>query len=109
MAFSGFDKDLGIPDFLHFSREQCAKLFANGGLDASGPAVGDNSFLIQGAEVGAGSDVSGAQFKPKPKRFDDPTADLELQRVIAEEAQMTGPAARGNPRRDGNHPALSRY
>jgi hypothetical protein len=108
MALAGFDDDLGVADFLHLLRQQRAELLANLRVNTSGAAVGDNAFGVERAEVGARRHVAGPQFQAQPQRLDDAAAHLEFQWVVAEQAQVSRPAARSDARRNRDHPSLRR-
>jgi hypothetical protein len=96
------------PTFFTFCRQQRAELFANLRVDASGAPVGDDAFGVERAEVGARRDVAGPQFEAQAQRLDDAAANLEFQRVIAEQAQVSRPAARSDAWRNRDHPSLRR-
>ncbi len=108
VAFARFDDDLGVADFFDFLREHQAKVFADSGVNAAGPAVGDDAFGVKRAEVGAGGHVARAEVQAQPERLDDATAYLELERIIAEQGQVARPAAGRDAGRDGKDPALGR-
>jgi hypothetical protein len=46
------------------------------------------------------------EFHAQAERLDDAAADLEFQRVIAEQAEVAGPAAGRDAGSGGNHAAL---
>ena len=108
MALAGFDDHLGVADFLHLLRQQRAQLLANLRVNAPGAPVGDDAFGVERAEVGARRHVAGPQFQAQPQRLDDAAAHLELQRVVAKQAQVSRPAARSDARRNRDHPSLRR-
>ncbi len=94
------------PIFLIFAESSAHKFFARFGRDAAGAAVGDNAFGVERGEIRAGADVAGLQFHAEAERLDDAATDLKFQRVVAEQAEMAGPAAGRDAGRDGNHAAL---
>ena len=106
VALAGLDDDLGIAHFLHLLRKQGAELFADPRVNPPGAPVGDDAFGVERAEIGACRHIARAQFEAQPERLDDAAADLELQRVIAKQAQVARPAPRGDARRNGNHAPL---
>src|SRR5206468_4261786 len=101
MALAGPDDDLGAADFLDFLGEQPAELLTGRGVDSAGAAVGDDAFGIECAEIGARGDIAGVQFQAEPERLDDAATDLKNEGIVAEQAQVSGPAARGDAGRDG--------
>ena len=106
MFFAGLDDDLRVADFFDFRGEHRAKLFASLGRDAAGAAVGDDAFGVERGEIGAGANVAGLQFHAEAERLDDAASDLKFQRIVAEQAEMSRPAAGRDAGRDGNHAAL---
>ena len=106
MALAGFDDDLRVAHFFDFLGQQIAKLFADFGLDPSGPAVGHDAFRIERAKVGARRHVAGFEFEAQTERFDHAAAHLKFQRVITKQGEMTRAAAGRDARRDRNHPSL---
>ena len=96
----------GVADFFNFLRQQLAKFFANGSFDASGASIGDDSFFIQRAKIRPRCDVAGVQFQPEPQRLDYAAAHLKFERVVAEQSQVTGAAARSDARSHWKHPTL---
>jgi hypothetical protein len=106
VLLAGLDDDLRVAQLLDLLRQQRAQLLANLRRDAARAAVGDDALLVQRAEVRARRHIAGLQLHPEAKRLDDATADLELQRVIAEQPEMAGAAAGRDAGRDGDHAAL---
>src|SRR5581483_7968253 len=100
--------DLGVADIFYFARKQGAQFLADGGINASGAAVGDDALVIERAEIGARRDVAALEFHSQAERFDDPASHLEFQRVVSKQSQVAGAAARGDARRDGVHASLRR-
>src|SRR5262249_21363171 len=96
----GFDEYLDLGEF------DPGQLVAHGdaalGGRPSGPAVGDQAGLVQGAEVAANRHVAGADGKVDSQRFEDAAADAVLQRVVAEQPQVPRAAAGGDAGQDRN-------
>ena len=107
VLLAGFDDDFGVADFLHLLGEERAEFFARFRGDTASAAVGDNALGIQRAEIGAGADIAGLQFHTEAEGFDDTTTDLEFQRIITEESEVTGAGARRDSRSHGSHATLS--
>src|ERR1043166_7012113 len=108
MAFTGFDDDFGVADFLDLAREHRAQLLAHARVNPTGPAVGYDALLVQRAEVSASRNVAGSQLQAQAERLDDAAPDLELERVITEQRQVARAAAWRDARRYRQHSALSR-
>ena len=106
MFLAGLDDDLGVADLLDLGGDQGAEFLAGLGRDAAGAAVGHDAVGVQGAEVGAGGDITGSQFKPETEGLDDAASDLEFDGVITEEAEVPRSAARGDTRGEGEHASL---
>jgi len=102
------DDDLGVADLFDIRREFGATLLAKLGLDAAGAAVGDQAVGVERAEVRPGGDVARLQFQAKAKRLNDASADLDFQRVVAEQPEVAGTAAGRDAVRGGDQPALRR-
>src|SRR5262249_35588917 len=83
MALASLNDHLRTPHFPDLLREQRAQLFAHLGVNAPGAAVGDNTFRIERAEVGARRYVSRLELETEPQRFNDAAAHLELEGVVA--------------------------
>ncbi len=79
-----------------------AELHAQVGGDAPGPPIGDTALGVHGAEVSPRGDVAGPQLEIDPERLEDPAPHRIAERVVAEEPEMPGSAARGDP---GSHVA----
>ena len=108
MFLAGLDDDFRVAKSFHFCGKHGAKFLARFGGNASRTAVGDDAFCIERGEVGAGANVAGFKFHAQAKRFNHAAADLEFQRVIAEQTEMSRPAAGRDAGRNGNHAALRR-
>ena len=65
----------------------------------AGPAILDDA-VLQGAEVAADGDVLSPDLKVDAERLQDAAADAVFERVVAEQAQVPGPAARRDARQD---------
>jgi len=96
VAFPGLDNDCAYADFFTLRGQQRAQFLTHGSFDP--PRLGDRSrFLcIEGAEVGARGDVASAQFESETECFDNAAANLKLQRIVAEETQVTRSATGRN-------------
>ena len=70
------------------------------GRDPAGAPVGDPARAVHGAEVSARGDVAGAKVEFDAERLEHAAAHLELEWIVAEESEVPGPAARGDPGRD---------
>src|SRR6266404_962756 len=81
VAFARLDDDFSITELLDFGRQQGAKRLAYFRIDAAGPAVSNNAFVVQRAKIGAGGNVARLQGQPEPERLDHPATDLKFQRV----------------------------
>jgi hypothetical protein len=77
-----------------------AELHAQIGGDAAGPPVGDRAVGVDGAEVPPRGDVATLQLEVDAERLQDPAPHRVAQRIVAEEAQVPGAAARGDPGAD---------
>jgi hypothetical protein len=106
MAFARFNDDLGVADFFDLLGQQRTKFFAHRSVDATGTAIGDDAFFVEGAEIGARRDVACAKFQAEPERFDDAATDLKFERVVAKQPEVAGAAAGRDAGRDRNHAAL---
>ena len=87
MFLAGLDDDLRVADLLDLGGEHGAELLAGLGRDAAGAAVGDDALGVERGEIGAGADIAGLEFHAQAERFDDAAADLEFERVVAEQAR----------------------
>ena len=76
------------------------------GGDAAGAAVGDVAGGVEGAEIAADGHVLRPQLEAHAGGLQGPAADQVLDRVVAEQGQVSGPAAGGNARGDGIHASL---
>ena len=94
------------PTFFTFCASSAQSSSQTFGVNAPGAPVGDDAFGVERAEVGARRHVAGPQFQAQSQRFDDAAANLEFQRVVAKQAQVSRSAARGDARRDRDHPSL---
>src|SRR5690349_16489308 len=108
MTLARFNDDLNVADFFDLLGQQRAKLFANGGVDASGAAIGNDTFFVESAEIGARGNIACAEFQAEAECFDDAATDLKFERVVAKQAQMAGAAAGRDTGRDRNHSTLRR-
>ena len=106
MFLAGLNDHLRGADLFDLPAEQRAKFLAFLGGNAPGPAVGDEALRVERAEVGAGRHVAALEFEAQPERFDHPPAHCKLERIVAEQAEMTGTAAGGDARCDRNHATL---
>src|SRR2546429_325580 len=70
------------------------------GRDPAGAPVGDLPRAVDRAEVPARGDVAGAQVELDAERLEDAAPDLIVERIVAEEPEVAGPAARRDARRD---------
>ena len=70
----------------------------DGGLrgDAAGATVDDVAVGVDGAEVAAGGDIALLQIDVDAQGLQDAAADEVLHRVVTEEAQVAGAAARSD-------------
>ncbi len=71
-------------------------------FDAAGAAVADQSLGVQRAKISARGNVIGSQFETNARRLERPAADHVLQRVVTEQRQMSGTAARSDAGLDRN-------
>lgn len=74
--------------------------------DASGAAVGNVALGVERAEIAADSHVHRSQLEADAGGLQGAAADQVLDRVIAEEGQVSGTAAGGDTRCDRIHAAL---
>ena len=77
-----------------------AKRGAKLGRDAARTAVNQKPIAVYGTEVAAGGHVSGLEFYVNPQRFQDASANLVFQRVVAEQRQVPRAAAGSDTRQD---------
>ena len=63
------------------------------GRDAAGAAVGDVARRVERAEVAADGHVALFEMEADAGRLQRPAADQVLDRIVAEQAQVAGPAA----------------
>src|SRR4029453_19460800 len=70
-----------------------------GGGPARGPGR-DTAHAVHSAEVPAGRDVPRAKLELDAERLEHAAAHLILEGIVAEETEMAGAAARGDPGRD---------
>jgi hypothetical protein len=98
MLLHGLDEDLGPrqPD----APQPVDELHGRLGADPSRAAVGDEALRVDGAEVTPRGDIARAQVELDAEGLEHAAADLVLERVVAEEAEVPRPAARGDARRD---------
>ncbi len=68
---------------------------------APGPAVGDAALGVEGGQVAAGGDVAGSDLDLQAGRRQRPPAQLELDRVVAEEGHVGGPGSGRDAGADG--------
>src|ERR1051325_8521918 len=108
MAFTWFDDDLRVTDFLYLFGKEGAQFLADRSINPSGASVGNYPLCVERAEISARRNISCSKFKPEAKRFDNTAPDLKFKRVITEQRKMTGTASRGNSRCNWNHSALGR-
>ena len=75
-----------------------------GGLggDAPRPPVDDVAVGVDGAEVAAGGDVALSEIDVDAKGLQDAAADEVLHGIVAEQAQVAGPAARSDAGEHGH-------
>src|SRR5262245_14185787 len=88
VPFAGTDNHVDAADLFNAFGEQRAEVFCNFSFDAPGTAVDDDAFLVERAKVRAGGDVAGLQLKAQAEGFDDTAADLEFERIVAEQSEM---------------------
>jgi hypothetical protein len=89
------------PVEVHVLVQKPYQLLALLGGDAAGPAVGDLALLVLGGEVNAGGEVVLAEVEADAQSAEHAAADLEAQRVVAEEGKVAWPAAGAHPCGDG--------
>ena len=97
------DKDLDAGD-LHFAKfdgQRGALLAGN----AAGAAVGDVAGRIERDKIATHGNVLGPQLEAHAGRLQGPAADRILQRIVAEQAQVSRAAAGGNAGQNGNRTA----
>ena len=97
------DKDLDAGDF-HFAQfdgQRGALLAGN----AAGAAVGDVAGRIERDKIATHGNVLGPQLEAHAGRLQGPAADRILQRIVAEQAQVSRAAAGGNAGQNGNRTA----
>src|SRR6516164_3265032 len=70
------------------------------GREASGAPVRDTAGSVHGAEVAARGDVARAQVEFDAERLQHAPPDLIVERIVAEEPEMAGPAPRRDSRRN---------
>ena len=87
------DFDSGYFDRIEFLAESLADIAG----DPAGSAVGDESVFVDAAEVASDGDVIGSEFEVDTQCFENASADVVFQRVVAKEAKVTGPASGRNP------------
>src|SRR5262249_57163157 len=75
------------------------------GADATGATVGDPPLRVDRAEVAAGGDVARPQIELDAERLQHAAADLESDRIVPEQAEVSRAAARRGAGRDGAEPA----
>lgn len=105
VAFTGFDDDFDIADFFDFLFQDFDLCFANFGVDAASAPVGDQTFGVERAEIGAGGNVAGFEFNAETERFDDATTNFKFERIVAKQAEVAGAAAGSDAGRDGRQTA----
>ena len=103
MLFHRLDKDLdaGNRDLAELDRQR-GTLF---GGDAPGTAVGDVARCVERAEVAADGDIAFLKFETDAGRLQRPATDQILERIVAEQPQVPGPAARADAGLDRDAPA----
>src|SRR5258706_7851930 len=106
MSLAWLDDDFRVADLFDFLREQCAEIFADLRVDPPGAAVGDDPLAVQRAKICPRRDIVGLEVDPETERFDHPATNLEFERIITEETEMTRSASGSHSGRDWNHPAL---
>ncbi len=98
---------LGLVDELHFhtfdadplsQRLDYGRSFVVG--KAARPTVGDAAFGVEGCNVGSGGDVPRLEHDLQPGGRQGTPAELELQRVVAEEAEVARSTSGGDSRTD---------
>src|SRR5262249_48953850 len=72
---------------------------AFGGRPA-GPAISDFAGCVDCAEVAAHRDILGSDMKINAERFENSAADLILERIVAEQAEVPWAAARRDSRQN---------
>ena len=92
------DKQLGPVDFdlSEFLDHGLATIVRR----SAGPAVGDQAVFIQGAEVAPDGDVPWADGEVDAERLEHASANAVLERVVTEQSQVAGAAARRDPQPD---------
>jgi len=85
----GPDEELGAVQ-AHLAGEQLADGGRLLGRQPAGAAVGDPAVVGEGGEVDARGHVARLQLEADPGGRERPAADLVGERVVAEQAQMTG-------------------
>ena len=75
--------------------------------DPAGAAIGDLAGGVEGAEVAAGGDVVGPEFEADAGGLEGAAADLELEGVVAEQAEVPGAGA-GRDARQHRHARAAR-
>ena len=106
MLLDGLDEDL---DARQADRAQpLGESHADLGADAARAPVGDAALRVDGAEVAARGDVARPQVELNAERLQHAAADLEANRIVAEEAEVPRPAARRDAGRDVAEQATGR-
>ena len=97
------DDDLRVADFFHLCGQQRAQFLARLRGNPARATVRDNALRVERGKIRARADVAGLQLHAQPERFNHAAAHLKFQRVVTEQPEMTGTAARRNARRDWDH------
>ena len=102
-----FDEDLhaGNADGLQFSAHGHAAFRGR----PAGSAIGDLAGLVDRAEVAPDGDVAWPNLKVDAQRFQNAPADAIFERIVAEQPEMSGAAARRDARQDGNAQAADAF
>src|SRR5260370_68369 len=85
-----------------------AEAHAEVGADAPRPSVGDGAARVDGAEVATSGHVPALQLEVDAERLEDSASHREAEGIVAEEAQVAGPAAGGDAGADVPQQATGR-
>ena len=94
MPHARLEHDLDVLDPLSARAQRADQPRALLAPDASRAPVGHDARAVNGAEVGARRHVAALETHTRTERLQHAAADHGLERVVAEERQVAGPAAR---------------
>src|SRR5437899_5841238 len=90
VTFAGFDDDFDVGDLLDLLLQYLDLRLAHTGVDAAGTTIGHEAFDVERTEIRPRRHVTGLEIDSQPERFNHAAADIVVEWVVAEQAEVTG-------------------